>query len=146
MQVRPPLVELMRLVTTGALGTMLQVEANNSHTMLAHVDAGHWRAQAAESPGAGLTGIGSHVIDAYTDIFRTVEEVRALSALVRSSAAIPASKRMAVDNLARMASSRTPGIMRATVQARHRGTTVIADRLAVNWTHDNRYSGNGRTP
>ena len=76
----PPLAELKRLVATGALGTVLQVEANYGHNMLADVDPGHWRAQAAESPGAGLTGIGSHVIDAYTDIFGPVEEVRALSA------------------------------------------------------------------
>ena len=76
----PPLIALKRLVTTGALGTVLQVEANYGHNMLAAVDLGHWRASAAESPGAGLTGIGSHVIDAYTDIFGPVAEVRALSA------------------------------------------------------------------
>jgi predicted dehydrogenase len=75
-----PLIELKRLVTTGALGTVLQVEANYGHNMLAAVDPGHWRASAAESPGAGLTGIGSHIIDAYTNIFGPVAEVRALSA------------------------------------------------------------------
>ena len=76
----PPLIELKRIVTSGEIGIVLQVEANYGHNMLAAVDPGHWRASAAESPGAGLTGIGSHVIDAYTDIFGPVVEVRALSA------------------------------------------------------------------
>ena len=76
----PPIVELKRLVNSGELGTPLLVEANYGHNMLAAVDPGHWRASAAESPGAGLTGIGSHVIDIFTDVFGPVKEVRALSA------------------------------------------------------------------
>ena len=76
----PPLVELKRLVSTGVLGTILQVEANYGHNLLAEIDPKNWRASSAESPGAGLTEIGSHLIDAYTNIFGEVAEVRALSA------------------------------------------------------------------
>ena len=76
----PPLIELKRLVESGELGTILQVEANYGHNILAAVDPANWRALATESPGAGLTGIGSHLLDAYTNIFGPVAEVRALSA------------------------------------------------------------------
>ncbi len=76
----PPIVALKHLVDSGRLGTPLLVEANYGHNMLAAVDPGHWRASAAESPGAGLTGIGSHLIDIYTHVFGPVDTVRALSA------------------------------------------------------------------
>lgn len=76
----PPIMALKRLVDDDRLGALLLIEANYGHNMLAAIEPTHWRASAAESPGAGLTGIGSHLIDIYTHVFGRVTSVRALSA------------------------------------------------------------------
>jgi predicted dehydrogenase len=59
----PGLAELQRLARTGALGTLLQIDANFSHDKLANVAAGHWRVSAAEAPAGPLTGTGIHLLD-----------------------------------------------------------------------------------
>jgi predicted dehydrogenase len=55
---RPALVEIKRMIEAGELGTVMQVEANYSHDILADVPPGTWRADAAEAPAGGMTAWG----------------------------------------------------------------------------------------
>lgn len=53
---------LKELVDTGALGVIHHVEANLSHPKGLNPRTG-WRADRAESPGGGMTGLGVHMVD-----------------------------------------------------------------------------------
>ncbi len=74
---RPALVEIKRMVEAGDLGTVMQVEANYSHDLLADVPPGAWRSAADETPAGGMTGMGVHITDAYIDLLGEVSEVHA---------------------------------------------------------------------
>jgi predicted dehydrogenase len=66
--------ELLKLVRSGDLGEIMHVEGHFSNEHSTRV-AGGWRDDPAESPGAGMTGAGLHVIDAFVNLagpFRTV--------------------------------------------------------------------------
>jgi predicted dehydrogenase len=74
---RPAMVEIKRMIVTGELGTVMQVEANYSHDVLADVPPDAWRADAAEAPVGGMTGMGVHMTDAYIGLLGKVREVHA---------------------------------------------------------------------
>ncbi len=74
---RPAMVEIKRMIETGELGTVMQVEANYSHDVLADVPPDTWRADAAEAPVGGMTGMGVHMTDAYIGLLGEVREVHA---------------------------------------------------------------------
>lgn len=76
----PALIEIKRLVDSGALGTIMHVEANFNHDKLAGVDPGHWRLSPADAPAAGMTGMGVHLTDAYIHMFGAIASVYALTA------------------------------------------------------------------
>ena len=59
----PALAELQRLAREGALGTLMQIDANFSHDKLANAAPGHWRVSKAEAPAGPLTGTGIHLLD-----------------------------------------------------------------------------------
>jgi predicted dehydrogenase len=71
------MIEIRRLVRSGALGTIMHVEANFSHDKLAAVAAGDWRASAKEAPSAGMTAMGIHLTDAFIELFGPVKDVYA---------------------------------------------------------------------
>lgn len=59
----PPVLELRRLVTSGALGTPLQVEANFSQDKFLALPATNWRLSGAEAPAGPMTATGIHLLD-----------------------------------------------------------------------------------
>ncbi|MBV8170009.1 MAG: Gfo/Idh/MocA family oxidoreductase [Alphaproteobacteria bacterium] len=59
----PPMLELFRLVQTGALGTVLQVEANFSQNLFLAMAPDNWRLSSAEAPAGPLTATGIHMLD-----------------------------------------------------------------------------------
>ncbi|MGI9258436.1 MAG: Gfo/Idh/MocA family protein, partial [Gammaproteobacteria bacterium] len=75
----PALVEIKRLIDAGELGTLMHVESNFSHDLLADVDPADWRASADESPIPALSAMAIHLTDAYLHLFGPIEEVYALS-------------------------------------------------------------------
>jgi len=72
---RPALVEMKRMVEAGELGTVMQVEANYSHDLLAEAAPGGWRADAAEAPAGGMTGMGIHMTDWFIALLGEAREV-----------------------------------------------------------------------
>jgi predicted dehydrogenase len=70
------MVELRRVVASGALGRLMHVEGHYSNENSGlHFSA--WRELPSESPGGGLTGTGSHLLDAFTSIAGPAAEVNA---------------------------------------------------------------------
>jgi len=59
----PPLLEIQRLVKSGALGTVLQVEANFSQNLFLALKPDNWRVSSAEAPAGPLTATGIHMLD-----------------------------------------------------------------------------------
>ena len=74
----PAIVEIGRMIRDGELGTIMHVEGNYSHDILADVPADSWRSSAAETPAGGMTGMGIHLTDAYLHLVGPVESVHAL--------------------------------------------------------------------
>lgn len=70
-----PVAEIKRLVNTGALGTIMMVEGNYSHDVLAELAPGNWRLDPNEAPAAGMTGMGIHLVDAYVHLLGPVAKV-----------------------------------------------------------------------
>ena len=68
--------ELKRVVESGAIGKVLHVEGHFSNEHSTRV-AGGWRDDPAESPGAGMTGAGLHVLDAFVNLAGPVSYVDA---------------------------------------------------------------------
>jgi len=59
----PPMLELRRLAGTGALGTLLQVEANFSQDKFLGLPADNWRGSPREAPAGPMTATGIHLLD-----------------------------------------------------------------------------------
>lgn len=68
--------ELQRIVFDGALGDILHIEGHFSNEHSTRV-AGGWRDDPNESPGAGMTGAGLHILDAFVNLVGPVREVDA---------------------------------------------------------------------
>jgi predicted dehydrogenase len=72
----PSMVELRRVLASGALGRVMHIEGHYSNENSGmHFSA--WRALPAESPGGGMTGTGMHLLDAFVGIGGPVAEVTA---------------------------------------------------------------------
>ncbi len=76
----PAFREIKRLIDEGALGEIQHAESNFSHDRLADVPAEGWRADADESPAAGMTATGIHHSDAYLWMLGDITEVFAQTA------------------------------------------------------------------
>lgn len=70
----PSMQALRRVVDSGELGEILHVEGHFSNEHSNNVSGG-WRESPAESPGAGLTGAGLHLVDAFTFLIGPAREV-----------------------------------------------------------------------
>jgi predicted dehydrogenase len=68
--------ELKRVVDSGSLGTILHVEGHFSNEHSTRVSGG-WRDDPRESPGAGMTGAGLHVLDAFVNLAGPIRRVDA---------------------------------------------------------------------
>jgi len=59
--------ELKRVLDSGVLGDILHIEGHFSNEHSTRVIGGGWRGDPNESPAAGLTGAGLHVLDAFVN-------------------------------------------------------------------------------
>jgi predicted dehydrogenase len=73
----PPIIEALRLVKSGELGTPLQVEANFSQDKFLSLPAGNWRLSASEAPAGPMTATGIHLLDLAIGVFGEAESVHA---------------------------------------------------------------------
>jgi len=72
----PSMQELRRVVASGALGTIMHIEGHYSNEHSSRFFA-QWRDDPKETPGAGMTGTGIHILDAFTNIAGPAERVHA---------------------------------------------------------------------
>lgn len=64
----PAIKRLKSISQSGALGEILQVEAQYSNDNMSRKVSGDWRQTAEETPGGGLTGPGLHALDGIVDL------------------------------------------------------------------------------
>jgi len=72
----PSMRELRRIAASGALGEILHIEAHYSNENSSNFFA-PWRDLPTETPGAGMTGTGIHLLDAFSSIVGQAAEVHA---------------------------------------------------------------------
>ena len=72
----PSMVALRRVVASGALGRVLHIEGHYSNENSSNFFA-PWRDLPSETPGAGMTGTGIHILDAFTNLAGPTAEVSA---------------------------------------------------------------------
>ena len=65
----PPIMEVMRLVKAGELGTPLQVEANFLQDKFLSLPPDNWRLSAKEAPAGPMTATGIHLLDLSVGVF-----------------------------------------------------------------------------
>jgi predicted dehydrogenase len=75
----PSIRALWAMAANRELGTIMHAEGNYSHDWLAGQPAGHWRSQPEESRAGGMTGMGIHLLDAFSHLVGPMERVSALS-------------------------------------------------------------------
>ena len=72
----PSMEELRRVTASGALGSLMHVEGHYSNENSSqHFSS--WRVLASETPGAGMTGTGIHLLDAFVNVGGRVAELQA---------------------------------------------------------------------
>jgi predicted dehydrogenase len=72
----PSMVELRNVVASGVLGRVLHIEGHYSNENSGNFFA-PWRDLPSETPGAGMTGTGIHILDAFTNLAGPTAEVSA---------------------------------------------------------------------
>ncbi len=75
----PAMIKLKSMIDARELGTIMHVEAAFSHDKLIDIPDGSWRTSKADSPGAGMTGMGIHLTDLLLWMFGRVETIQALT-------------------------------------------------------------------
>jgi predicted dehydrogenase len=73
----PPMLEIQRLVQAGALGTVLQIEANFSQNLFLQMAPDNWRVSAKEAPAGPMTATGIHMLDLSVGLCGPAERVLA---------------------------------------------------------------------
>ena len=71
----PPVLEIMRLLQSGALGTPLQVEANFSQDKFLALADDNWRLSSKEAPAGPMTATGIHLLDLAVGVFGAADTV-----------------------------------------------------------------------
>ena len=72
----PSTVEMRRVIASGALGRIMHVEGHYSNEHSSKFFA-PWRDLPSETPGAGMTGTGIHILDAFANIAGPAEKITA---------------------------------------------------------------------
>ncbi len=72
----PSMAELRRVVASGALGRIMHVEGHYSNEHSSKFFA-PWRDLKTETPGAGMTGTGIHILDAFANVAGPAEQITA---------------------------------------------------------------------
>jgi predicted dehydrogenase len=75
----PSIVKLQEVVASPAFGTIMFAEGNYSHDILANTPLDNWRSAPAETKAGGMTGMGIHLIDAFSFLVGPMARVSALS-------------------------------------------------------------------
>lgn len=73
----PPIIDLMKVVQSGEIGTPLQVEANFSQDKFLTLAADNWRLSGKEAPAGPMTATGIHLLDLSVGVFGEAERVLA---------------------------------------------------------------------
>ncbi len=71
----PPVIDLMKVVKSGEIGTPLQVEANFSQDKFLTLDPANWRLSGKEAPAGPMTATGIHLLDLSVGVFGEAERV-----------------------------------------------------------------------
>lgn len=71
----PPVLEAMRIIQSGELGTPLQIEANFSQDKFLTLAADNWRLSGKEAPAGPMTATGIHLLDLSVGVFGEAERV-----------------------------------------------------------------------
>lgn len=72
----PPVAAMIAAAQSGALGRLLQIEANFSHDKFVTLAPDNWRLNPAEAPVGGMTATGIHLTDLSTLLFGPARDVR----------------------------------------------------------------------
>jgi predicted dehydrogenase len=75
----PSIVAIRELVASGRLGTVMFAEGNYSHDILADTPLDNWRSAPEETKAGGMTGMGIHLLDAFSFLIGPMEKICALS-------------------------------------------------------------------
>jgi predicted dehydrogenase len=75
----PSIVELKALISSPEFGTVMHAEGNYSHDILANTAPENWRSQPEETKAGGMTGMGIHLLDAFSFLIGPMARVSALS-------------------------------------------------------------------
>ena len=71
----PPILDLMRTIDSGELGTPLQIEANVSQDKMLTLPLDNWRLTPEEAPAGPMTATGIHILDLAVGVFGEAESV-----------------------------------------------------------------------
>jgi predicted dehydrogenase len=75
----PSIVKLKEIVGSPEFGTIMFAVGNYSHDILANTPLDNWRSAPQETKAGGMTGMGIHLIDAFSFLVGPVTRVSALS-------------------------------------------------------------------
>jgi len=76
----PAMQQVLTMIKSSSLGTVMHAEAAFSHDKLIGVKPGDWRTLKETAPAAGMTGMGIHLTDYFIAAFGQVSTVQALTA------------------------------------------------------------------
>ena len=71
----PPILEAMRIVASGEIGTPLQIEANFNQDKFLTLSADNWRLSGKEAPAGPMTATGIHLLDLSVGVFGEASQV-----------------------------------------------------------------------
>src|SRR5262245_63720336 len=75
----PSVAKIKELMTSGEFGTVMFAEGNYSHDILANTPLDNWRSAPEETKAGGMTGMGIHLLDAFSFLVGPMQRVSALS-------------------------------------------------------------------
>jgi predicted dehydrogenase len=75
----PSIVKLKDVISSGRFGTIMHAEGNYSHDLLAYQPADNWRSAPQETKAGGMTGMGIHLLDAFSFLVGPLQGVSAMS-------------------------------------------------------------------
>jgi predicted dehydrogenase len=81
----PGFEQLGRMISSGALGKILSLEANVSHDVLVPLGADNWRHGKAHAPAGLMTGVGVHLTDLFIAFAGPIVELNAWTASLASA-------------------------------------------------------------
>jgi predicted dehydrogenase len=75
----PSIAKLKEVIGSREFGTIMFAEGNYSHDILANTPLDNWRSAPQESKAGGMTGMGIHLLDAFSFLIGPMARVSALS-------------------------------------------------------------------